>query len=404
MRKEALEGINVVGFLQGGVGPIVTTTLGMYGATVVMVESIKRPMDMRASGSFKDGKPNLDKSFMFNSDNPDKYGMCLDLKHPRAKPVAEKLIKWADIIVDNYRPGVMESWGIGYEDAKKIKPDIIMISLSQQGHTGPHRRVAGYGPQLSGLVGFPFLTGWPDRDPSSVGPLPDMIVPRFGTVALLAALDYRKRTGKGQYIDLSQYEVSLHFLSQALLDYSVNNVVEKRDGNKCLFAAPHAVYRCKGDDKWCAIVVFTEEEWNKFCEVIGNPSWTKEPRFQTVQNRKDNEDDLNKLIEQWTVQYENHQIMDVMQKAGIQAGAVRDMGEAVLGCPQMNYRKYWRTTQHPEIGKVIVPGSSYIMSKTPYKIDKPAPCFGEHTEYVCNKLLGITDGEFVDLMQAGVFQ
>lgn len=256
MGKQALSGLKVVGFLQGGVGPIITTTLAINGATVVIVESIKRPMDIRSSGLPKDGKPSLNKSYMFNSDNTDKYGICLDLKHPRSMEVAEKLIKWADVIIDNYRPGVVEGWGLNYENIVKIKPDIIMIGLSQQGQTGPHRRVAGYGPQLSGLVGFPTMTGWPDRGPASVGPLPDVIVPRFGAIAIMAALDYRNKTGKGQYIDLSQFEVSLHFLTPALLDYTCNNRIEIRDGNKHPQVAPHGVYPCKGTDRWCTIAVF----------------------------------------------------------------------------------------------------------------------------------------------------
>ncbi|MFC1532155.1 CaiB/BaiF CoA transferase family protein [Thermodesulfobacteriota bacterium] len=402
MKEQALKGIKVVGFVTAGVGPLVTRSFAVNGASVVVVESNKRPNNMRVRGPFKDDKPGVNRSYFFACHNSDKYDMCLDLKHPRAKEVTRKLLSWADVFVDNWRPGVMESWNLSYEEARAIKPDIIMIGLTQQGQTGPHRKVSAYGYHLAGLGGFINQTGWPDRAPVSVGPYPDFIAPRFGTIALLAALDYRRRTGKGQYIDISQYENSLLFQIPTILDYTVNNRINSRNGNRSPYAAPHGAFRCKGNDKWCTIAVFKDSEWEAFCNVIGRPAWTQEPKFSSLAGRKEHEDELNQLVEKWTVDHTAEDVMMMMQEAGVPAGAVRNMGDIVEDCPQMEHRNFWKKLDHPEIGETTVFGNSYTLSKTPYRLERPSPCLGEHTEYVCREFLGISDEEFVDLIQDGV--
>lgn len=345
----------------------------------------------------------MNRSYQFAFTNSDKYDMCLNLKHPRAKDVTKRLIQWADVLVDNWRPGVMEKWGLSYEEVRAIKPDIIMVSSTQYGHTGPYRTIAGLGPHLEGYVGLVSLAGWPDRGPISLHAYPDLIAPRFAVTALLAALDYRRRTGKGQFIDVSQFECSIQQLIPAILEYTTNKRVMSRNGNKCVYAAPHGVYRCKGDDKWCAITVFTNSEWKSFCKVIGNPIWTQEARFSTLAGRKEYEDELNKLIEEWTVEYTAEEVRIMMQQVGVGAGEVRNIGELVENCPQSDYRHYWWRVEHPEMGKTLYPGSSYILSETPYQILRPAPSLGEHTGQVCTQFLGMSDEEFISLLQQGVF-
>jgi benzylsuccinate CoA-transferase BbsF subunit len=403
VEKQALSGLKVVGFVTAGVGPVLLKHLATHGATVVLVESAKRPDITRTAFPFKDNKPGINRSYRFALRNSDKYSMCLDLKHPRSKDVTKRLVSWADLLVDNFRPGVMESWNLSYKEASAIKPDIIMIGLSQQGRTGPHRSVAAYGGQLAGYAGFVTLTGWPDRAPVTVGAYPDIIVPSFGAVAVLAALDYRRRTGKGQYIDISQYETSIQFLASAILDYTVNHKIQLRDGNKCPYAAPHGVYRCKGNDEWCAIAVFTETEWETFCKVIGSPAWTRDTKFSTLARRKEYENELNSLVEEWTVDHTNKEIMTMMQQAGVEAGAVQTSGDVDEKSPQANRRHHRWTLKHPEMGEITYSGSSYSLSKTPCQVQRPAPCLGEHTEYICTKFLGMTDGEFVELFREGVF-
>jgi benzylsuccinate CoA-transferase BbsF subunit len=406
VHKKALKGLRVAGFVTGGVGPIITKTLATHGATVVIVESGKRHNITRSGGPFKDNINGINRSYSFAFVNTDKYSLALDLKHPRAKEVTRKLVQWADIIVENWRPTVMESWGLGYEDVSAIKPDIIMASLSHEGRGGPHGEAPGAGPALSALSGLIELTGWPDRPPVTLpafGILPDYIAPRFGVFALLAAVDYKRRTGKGQYIELSEYETSIQFQIPAILDYTANKRIQTRDGNKSPYAVPHGVYPCKGEDQWCAIAVFTEKEWAAFCKVLDDPSWIEDPKFKTLETRKKNEDALNNLIAKWTKDQKAEDIMTMMQKAGVEAGVVRNIGDVVEACPQLEHRHFWWTLEHPEIGRTVNAGSSYILSKTPYSLEKPAPCFGEHTEYVCTQFLGISDNEFIDLFQEEVF-
>jgi benzylsuccinate CoA-transferase BbsF subunit len=405
--KIALQGLNILGFVTAGVGPMLMKVLATHGATCIIVESEKRYNVARSGGPFKNNKPGVNNSYFFSTHNSDKLSLCIDLKHPRAREITDKLIPWADVVIDNWRGGVMESWGLGYEDIKKLNPECIVISCTHEGRTGPHGQVAGFGAPLSALSGFMFLTGWPDRPPiplGALGILPDFIAPRFGVAAIMAALDYRRRSGKGQFIDLSEYEGTLQFQIPALLDYTVNNHIVKRDGNRSLRAAPHGVYSCKGDDRWIAIAVYTQAEWKAFCEAVNNPAWTKDSRFKTLEDRKANEDELNQHVEAWTKHYAADEIMTLLQKRNIKAGAVRNMAEVVEHCPQLAHRKYWWRLEHPEIGETLHAGSSYILSKTPYKLEKPAPCIGEHNEYICTKLLNMPDDQFVSLVVDNVFK
>ena len=404
VERQALSGLKVVGFVTAGVGPLILRSLATNGAIVVRVESMKNPDVTRTMSPYKDNKPGVNRSYAFAHTSPGNFGIAINLKHPRSTEVARRLVSWADVIVENWRPGVMESWNLGYEQIRAINPDIIMLSSSQQGETGPHSMIAATGNHLSGLIGFVVLTGWPDRPPVSVGPYPDYIAPLFGTTIILAALDYRRRTGKGQHIDLSQYETSIHYLVPAILDYTVNNRVQTRNGNSCPYAAPYGVYRCKGDDKWCAIAVFRELEWQAFCNVIGNPDWTQDIKFKTLASRKDHEDELNNLVENWTVRHTAEEVMMMMQQVGVEAGVVRDMGEVIENCPQSNYRHYFWSIEHPEIGTHTLYGNSYILSKTPYHIQKPAPIIGQDNEYICTQFLGMSDQEFLELLQDNVFE
>jgi benzylsuccinate CoA-transferase BbsF subunit len=404
---KALQGLKILGFVTAGVGPMLVKVLATHGATCIIVESEKRFNVARSGGPFKNNKPGVNNSYFFATHNSDKLSMSIDLKHPRAKEVTDKLIPWADVIIDNWRGGVMESWGLGYEDIKKINPECIVISCTHEGRTGPHGQTAGFGAPLSALSGLMSLTGWPDRPPiplGALGILPDFIAPRFANAAILAALDYRRRTGKGQHIDLSEYEGTIQFQIPAILEYTANNRIMRRDGNKSLHAAPHAVYRCKGNDRWVAIEVYTEDEWKIFCEIIGNPEWTRNSKFKTLRDRKMNEDELNKNVETWTINYTGEEIMNLMQSSQIKAGPVRNMEDVVEHCPQLAHRKYWWRLQHPEIGETLHAGSSYLLSKTPYKLEKSAPCIGEHNEYICTKLLNIPDEQFISLLQEDVFK
>jgi benzylsuccinate CoA-transferase BbsF subunit len=405
MARHVFEGLKAVGFVYAGVGTFVLRVLALHGATVVRVESETRPDNVRTMAPYKDDIPGLNRSYYYNSVNTDKYDLALNMKHPRNKEVTKRLLQWADVLVENFTPGVMANWGLSYEEVKKINPSIIMISLSMQGQTGPARLQGGYGALLQSLVGFPLITGWPDGGPCLIDrSYPDYIAPRYGAMAVIAALLHRKRTGKGQYIDISEYEDAIQFEIPVLLDWVANRRVPKRAGNKNPYAAPHGVYRCKGDDRWCVIAVFTDSEWEAFCKVIGQPEWTQQEKFKTLLGRKQNEDELNQLVEKWTVNHTAEEVMTVMQQAGVKAGVVQTVEDVMDNDPQLKHRHFFWTLKHPECGETRHSRPNYLLSKTPSELRKPSPCLGEHTDFVCKELLKMPEDQYISLLLDNVFK
>jgi crotonobetainyl-CoA:carnitine CoA-transferase CaiB-like acyl-CoA transferase len=399
MNTGALEGIKVADFTWVIAGPLITKNLADYGATVVRIESRKRPDLIRVTMPYRDGKVGLDRAGFFCYYNANKYSLSLDLSHPKGVEVAKRLISWADVVAENFAAGMMEKWGLGYENLKKLKPDIIMLRTSNQGQTGPLAQQPGLGTHLSALAGFVNLTGWSERPPTPLqSAYTDYISQNFATTALVAALEYRRRTGKGQLLDVSQLEAGLQFLTPIILNQVVSNRESSRMGNSCPYAAPHGAYRCKGDDRWCVISVFTDREWEAFGKVIGNPPWTKEPRFTTIRSRKENEAELDRLVEGWTINLSAEEVTAMMQAAGVSAGVVKSP-EDIYHDPQLRHRNFFWTLNHKEIGHVSHLGPVSILSKTPAEPRMPAPCLGEHSEFVCKQLLGMSDEEFVGLLR-----
>jgi len=402
MAKYIFDGVKVVDFGWVGVGPASAAALAGHGATVVRIESSLRPETLRLAGPFKDGIPGINRSVFFTGANASKYGITLNLNHPKALDVAKRLVRWADVVTSGYTPGVMERWGLSYEEIRQVKPDVIMLSTCMQGQTGPHKLYRGYGLQMGALSGFYYVTGWPDREPTLIyGAYTDLINLRYTGFLLMAALDYRRRTGKGQYIDQSQFEGSLQFFAPPLLDCATNNRITERMGNRDPNAAPHGAYRCRGEDRWCVIAVFNDQEWHSFSKVIGNPSWTRDPMFATLSARKENEDFLDSLVTEWSQGYTAEQVMTMMQAEGVAAGAVQT-AEDVHNDPQLKQRSYFVSLNHSEMGPHLYGSGSYKLSKTPGVRHMAAPCIGEHNEYVYKELLEMSDDEIADLMAEGV--
>lgn len=394
MDKKAFEGIHAFGATYAGTANMVLRTLGMHGATIVRIESNKIPCNLRVSGPFKDSKPGLNRSEYFAMYNNDRYSVTLNLKHPKAADVLRRLTEWSDIFVENFTPGAMERAGLGYEALKRINPRIIMLSISQQGQTGPHRMIAGYGPLLQGLTGHDYLTGWPDRGPVLIDQsFPDFVAPAYASIALIAALHYREKTGEGQYIDLSNYESCVDWLGPSILDYTVNGRVQERKGNKVEYACPNNAYRCRGEDAWCAISVETDAEWQAFCRVLSRPEWASDPRFVTLQERKQNEDELDRMVNEITPQFLPDELMKKMQDAGVPAGKMLTC-EGLYNDQQIKFRNYYRVLDHAEIGEFPYQAPPYVLSGTPCEISLPAPLIGEHNEKVCCELLGFSESEY----------
>jgi len=409
MARNPLEGTNVLDFCWVAVGPMTTRYLAEHGATVVRVESSKRPETLRRAAPFKDGIPGLNRSGYFANYNPNKYGITIDMRHPRARDLVLRMVSWADLVTENFTPGTMESWGLGYKELKEVNPRIIMFSTSMLGRGGPMESQPGFGPVMASLSGLTHITGWPDRDPvNPYGAYTDFIVPRFAVASILAAMDYRRRTGQGMHLDMSQLEASLHFSAPFLLDYSVNGREQSRTGNRDQRAAPHGVYPCKGEDRWIAIACSIDEEWLALSQIIVETgqtaeSWPYQERFSTFLGRKAWEGELDQLIGKWTREWNALELMDTLQRARVPAGVVNDCRD-LFEDAQLKHRGHFQYLEHPEIGPYASDRSEFNLSRTPGRLDRPAPLMGQHTEYALREIIGLSEEEYRSLKDDGVLE
>ena len=291
-----LAGVKVLDLSWFMVGPMTTKVLADYGADVVHVESSVRIDGQRTSGPFRDGVRDPELCADYAQVRTNQRSIALDIGRPGGRDVVLRMADWADVVVNNFSGGAMDRMGLGYEALRARNPAIIYLGCSGQGATGPHRHSKGGGGHYAALAGFNHLTGRPGDPPGYVSTYTDFIAPRFNVALLLAALDYRERTGLGQSFDVSQYEAAMHWLAPSLLDYSVNGRVAGRQGNRQAGAAPHGAYRCR-DERWCVIAVRDEAEWRAFRAAIGDPDWAREERFATHAGRKSQEDALDVLVE-----------------------------------------------------------------------------------------------------------
>ena len=403
-RKQVLEGINVVELTRIIVGPHTGRMLAEHGATVVKVETMLHPDTVRLAAPFKDNVGGVDRAGYFSKYNANKLGMTLNLDKPRGMEVFKRLVAWADVVIESNAPAVMPKLGLTYEDLKQIRPDIIMLSTNQLGQTGPWHNYKAYGAQAAAMAGFYYLTGYPDQNPPGVfGAYTDMVSPQWTVCAILAALDYRRRTGKGQYLDHSQFEAGVHWLATTVLDYAINGRIAERMGNRDPYAAPHGVYRCAGEERWCTIAVRSDEEWRAFCRALGQPEWAQEERFATLLGRKHHEDELDRLVEEWTQGRSPEEATAALQGVGVPAGVVAT-SEDIHGDPQLAHRGHFVTLEHREMGPVVYDMPPYRLSQTPAQLTMAAPCMGQHNEYVCRELLGMSADELADLVAEGVFE
>ena len=403
MEKKPLAGIRVADFGWLVAGPLTTKTLSDYGAEVIRIEGKTKFDPGRMSVMFKDGISGLNRSGTFSQWNTGKLSLAINLAHPKGKEIAKRLVAWSDVVTENMAGGVLTRMGLGYEELKKVKPDIIMLSSCLQGQSGPHANQAGVGSLLTALAGFRSIAGWPDRSPIDLGVYTDFIVPHFAATAILSALDYRRRTGKGQYFDLSQYETSIHFMAPSILEYAANQKIAHRMGNHHADAAPHGAYRCRGDDRWCAIAVFTDEEWQSFRKVVGDPTLTTNPKFDSLTARKENEEELDSLVNEWTINHSAEEVMSRMQAAGVAAGVVETNEDLLEHDPQLKHRRFFWELNHPEIGNYHGLGSAFVLSKAPCELRR-APLLGEHNEYVLKDILDLSDDEIAELVIEGVIE
>ena len=401
---QIFEGLKVLDLTWVGVGPITIKNLADHGAFVIHVESHTKPEALRLSPPFKDGEMDIDKAAFMANFNSSKYGISLNLNKKKGRDLIRRiLVEWQpDIIAESYAPKAMEGWELDYQHVKEIRPDIIYFSACQQGNQGPHRHFAGFGQMAASLGGYAHITGWPDRMPAiPQGAYTDFISPYYACSALVAAIDYRRKTGKGQYLDLSQFECGQQFLAPALMDYALTGREIGRMGNRHHDASPHGIFPCSQEETWCCIAIFTEEEWMAFSDAVGHREWAVDSKFKTLSARKQNEDELEGLIADWTKKFTPVEVMTLLQEIGVPAGVVHPTS-GLYEDPQLKHRGFFVELDHTKMGPHHYDGFTFSLSKTPGKLRMPAPCLGEHNEYIYGEVLGLSEDEIGDLLVEGV--
>ncbi|MDD5190530.1 MAG: CoA transferase [Dehalococcoidales bacterium] len=401
--NEIFQGLKVLDLTWVTVGPRAVRYLADHGATVVKIEAPGRPDIGRLVPPYRDEIPHPDRSTWFANYNLNRYGTSIDISKPEGKAIALKLAQWADVLIESYRPGVMKKLGLDYAAVRKINPSIIYASTSQLGQFGPSSRFGGFGHHAAGMNGFSEITGWPDRPPKGVfWAYTDHIAPQFLITAITTALIERRRTGAGNYIDQSQNESAIQFLAVPLLDYQLNGRVRSRMGNRDPYASPHGAFRCKGEDRWCVIAVSTEEQWRVFCRVTDQSQLAIDPRFATLALRQANEDELERIVENWTLGLTPYEVMQRLQGAGIAAGVVKNAQDIDID-PQLSLRQHYITVNHNVMREHLADALPPRFSATPAQLYRASPCIGEHNAQVCTEILGMSDEEFILAMGNGAF-
>ena len=400
MAKRLLEGIRVLDLTRAYAGPIGMRVLADMGAEVIKVEAIQRidmPVRMISHAENTLDEQPYNRGGYFHRLNVNKKGITLDLNNPKGVEIFKELLKISDVVAENYSPRAMKNFGLDYEELKKIKPNIIMVSMSGYGQSGPEWNYAAYAPNME-AVAISSLTGFPDGMPGGSGTgYGDWCLGMAGATAALLALLYRQRTGKGQYIDVAGREVLLSHIGEAIMNYTMNGRVTPRMGNRHTSMAPHGVYRCKGDDSWVAIAVGSDAEWRSLVKAVGEPAWAKAEKFSTVLGRLKNQDELDRLIGEWTKDREHYEVMHLLQKAGVAAGAALNPKEVLLD-PHLRARDFFVIIDQPLVGKRPQPRQMAAkFSKASGGKLGPAPRLGEDNSYVFGELLHMSKEEIAKL-------
>ncbi|MEL7154966.1 MAG: CoA transferase [Actinomycetota bacterium] len=394
--RRPLEGVKVCDLAWVAAAPLATKILAHWGATVVRIESVNRPCLLRQALGHRDDIPEQENAITWHSTNANKLGLALDLSKPEAKQVVRDLAGWADIVLESFTPGTMAAWGLGYDDLVTLNPELIMASSCVMGQSGPYRDFAGFGNMAASVAGFFDVTGWPDRVPA--GPYlayTDYTSPRFTAAALLAALDHRRHTGQGQYLDFSQMEAATHFLTPALLDYQRGAPMPTRMGNADPQLVPHGVYPTHGHDQWIAVACENDEQWRSLAIEMRRPDLAD----LTQAERRGRESELDELIGGWTAAQIGAGLQLRLQAHGIPAHAVQNSGEC-FNDPQLVHRGHFQWAPHPEARSVPIDGMPHHLSRSPGGFDWAGPTYGQHAMEVLTDLLGYDGDRIAELAVA----
>jgi benzylsuccinate CoA-transferase BbsF subunit len=404
-----LEKIRVIDFGTALAAPVLCRMLADMGAEVIKVENKDNLDGIRlgkpiigddVAGGDKGKWPNLQPAF--HNYNRNKRGITLDLKDPQGIDLLKRLLKVSDVVCDNFRPGLLADLGLGYEVLSGIKPGIISICLTGVGESGPWTNLPTYAHSITAMGGINSLIGYRDE---LIGTMTnaygDANAAVHGCFAVLSALYYRQRTGKGQHIDLSECEATTSLLAEPILEYGLNGRVFGPVGNDDPDFVPHNNYKCSGEDKWVAIAVKSEEEWKNFCEAIDQKEWIQDDRFSDKYRRFEHKKDLDILVTEWTIKYSPYEVMEILQKAGVAAVPVMNIEDEYMD-PHLRERQTFVEFDHPLVGFEVLYGIPWKLSKTPGAVYRHAPSLGEDNHYVFGQLLGLSDEEIARLEEEKV--
>ena len=400
--EQPLAGVKILDLMWVMAGPQATRVLADFGATVIRVESPAHTDVCRTILPFQNGDQSNPVAF-FNY-NASKQMISLDLSTPTGRAVLLDLVRWADVVCEAFAPRVMRGWGFDYESLRLINPNLIMLSTCLMGQSGPLTNFAGYGNLAAAVTGFYSLGGWPDRPPvGAFGAYTDYIAWRYNGIALLAALEYRQRTGRGQHIDLSQAEAALHFLTPALLECEATGRVQGRDGNHDPQMAPHGVYPALGDDRWIALAAEHEDQWRSLCDAMGDPDLAVDPRFATLAGRLANREELDRVMAAWTVEHRVEDLEVLLQARRVPASGVQD--SAALGAdPQLWHRRHFVSVPNPAHGSTTIESARFLLSRTPGHATGSVPTLGRDNYEILTNILGYDEQRITALVAAGVVE
>jgi benzylsuccinate CoA-transferase BbsF subunit len=411
-----LEGIRVADFTWVWAGPTCTMQLAHLGAEVIRMESTRRVCALRMLPPWPGGTPNPNRSGYFNQYNQGKRSILLDISKPEGVEIAKKIVAMSDVAAENFAGGIANRLGVGYEDLRKVKPDIVMISMSGYGQTGPDAGFVSYGPAQVPLSGLSQLTGYPGWHPMHVGmSYGDPNAGLHAAFAVISALIYRERTGEGQYIDMSQWESTMSALGDGIMHYTMNGEQPPRAGNRIDGMAPHGVFRCAPEpppmegfppeDRWLSIAVATDDEWRALAGAMGHPEPAEDRRFRTLADRKANEDALEAEIEAWTLSQKASDAESALQAAGVAAFRPM-MNKELAEDPHLAARSFFveKEHAHPEVGARKHAGIPWRMSDTPCEVWRAAPVMGQDNDYVFGELLGYSSDQIADLVAREVIR
>ncbi len=397
--EPAWAGTKILELGSGAAGPIATRYFAEHGATVIRIESPSRPDFLRVYALGPDNPHGLEGSTLFDGLNPGKLSVTLNLKHPEGVALARRLVAWSDAVAENFAPKAMRAFGLDYERLAADRPDLVMVSACLNGQTGPHRDYPGFGGQGAALSGYNALTGWPDREPvGPFGTITDSLSPRFVATALAAGLLYRRRTGRGVYLDVSQVEAAVYTLSPWLLEYAGTGLVAERDGNRSPRAVPHGAFPCLGEDRWVAVAAWDDREWARLAELIG----VDDPSLATLAARLARVEEVEAAVARWTGPRAIGEVVDTLQGMGIEAVPVQDFGDVVAD-PQLAARGHFVTLTHPAMGEGIYERTGFRLSDAPSGYARTGPTLGQDNDHVLRSILGLSTTEIDKLAADGAF-